>query len=189
MLRTRGKMAAGSDQHGFTVIELIVTVSVLAVLMAVAVPTFVEISRSQRLGSQTTALHQDLTLARVEAVKLQQNVLLDAKGGDWTTGWTVFADTNANASLDGGEPILHVQGGLDEGYQMKAANGSGSSKAAIGFNNRGALVGGGGINVVVCAPGWTSAKDKQFARNLRLLASGRAEVGKGKGAGPGLTCR
>jgi type IV fimbrial biogenesis protein FimT len=176
------------SQAGFTLVELLVTVAVLAVLMAIAVPSFTDYTRSQTLSARAGALHQDLVLARAEAVKLQLNVELDATGGDWTKGWSVYADANSNGKLDGGENILHTQDAFDVGYSMKAADGGGGSKAGIAFNSRGAVVGGGSANFLVCAPGWSKANDNGFAKNLRVLPSGRSEVGKGKGGGPGLTC-
>ena len=176
-------------QAGFTLVELMVTVAVLAVLMAIAVPSFTDYTRSQTLSARASALHQDMTLARAEAVKLQLNVELDAKGGDWTKGWTVYADANANGKQDKGEPSLHDQEAFDSGYVMKGANGSdGSAKGGIAFNRRGAVVGGNGANFLMCAPGWNKSNDQGFARNMRVLPSGRSEVGKGKGGGPGLTC-
>ena len=178
-----------SIQSGFTLVELIITVAVLAVLMAIAAPSFTDYSRSQTLGARASALHQDMTLARAEAVKLQLNVELDATGGDWTKGWTVYADANANGKQDKGEATLHEQEAFDDGYVMKGANGSdGSAKKGIAFNGRGAVVGGNGANFLMCAPGWNKTNDQGFARNMRVLPSGRSEVGKGKGGGPGLTC-
>lgn len=176
-------------QAGFTFVELMVTIAVLAVLMAVAAPSFTDYSRSQTLGARASALHQDMVLARAEAVKLQLNVELDATGGDWTKGWSVYVDANANGKQDKGEESLHEQDAFDAGYVMKGANGSdGSAKGGIGFNGRGAVVGGNGANFLMCAPGWSKSNDQGFARNMHVLPSGRAEVGKGKGGGPGLTC-
>jgi type IV fimbrial biogenesis protein FimT len=175
-------------QAGFTLIELIITMAILAVLMAVAVPSFSDYSRSQTMGARVSALHQDLTLARSEAVKVQQNVLVAAEGDDWTKGWTVFADANANAKRDKDEPILRQQEAID-GFTMAGANGAGASKGTIGFNSRGGLIGGGSANVIVCARGWDASKDESYARNVRVTANGRAETGKGKGGGPGLTCK
>jgi len=169
-------------------VELMVAISILVILAAIAVPSFNDFSRSQTLSSRAGALHQDMVLARAEAVKLQLNVQIDASSGDWTQGWTVYADANANGKLDSGESKLHEVDALDKGFTMKAANGAGGAKEGIGFNPRGAVVGGGSANLIVCAPGWNKANDSKYARNLRVLPSGRSEVAKGKGNGPGLSC-
>lgn len=74
---------------GFTLTELMITVTIAAVLLGIGVP-----SLSSFMGSQaiTTASHDVtamLVLARSEAIKRNANVVATPVSGDWKNGWTV----------------------------------------------------------------------------------------------------
>lgn len=86
MLRTR------SNHSGFTLIELMVTVAVLAVLMTIAAPSFKDILESQRMRAAAFDLMADLTLARNEALKrgaIPTPVTLTPTSANWASGWTM----------------------------------------------------------------------------------------------------
>jgi type IV fimbrial biogenesis protein FimT len=77
-------------QKGFTLIELMVTVVVLAVLMAVGIPSFRSFTATQRVKSVASDLTTALMLARSEAIKRNTNVTIAPVTADtWTSGWTV----------------------------------------------------------------------------------------------------
>ncbi|WP_312960352.1 GspH/FimT family pseudopilin [Stutzerimonas nitrititolerans] len=83
--------------RGFTLIELMVTIAVLAVVIAIAAPSFTSVIQSNR----ATALHHEvlgaIQLARSEAVKRRKDVIVCrtedqedcANGADWSTGWLI----------------------------------------------------------------------------------------------------
>ena len=182
-------MQSAQSSRGFTLIELLTTLAVLALLLALAMPSFDDFRRSQTMASRISALHQDLTFARSEAVKLGGDVYVSAKSNDFAKGWIVYENRNASTTYQAAQDrLLREQDAITQGFTMKAANGAGSAKELFGFDRRGALSEGAGMNLAACAKGWTAAKDKQYARNVRILPSGRAESGKGKGPGAGITC-
>lgn len=74
---------------GFTLIELMVTVAMLAILAALATPSFRQFVEAQRLRDASFGLVSDLTLARSEAIKRGGNVAITPVGGNWTQGWVV----------------------------------------------------------------------------------------------------
>lgn len=78
-----------SGQAGFTLIELMVTVSLLAILASLATPSFRELVAAQRLRTAAFSLLSDLTLARSEAVKRGASVALTPVSDAWTGGWRV----------------------------------------------------------------------------------------------------
>jgi len=183
-----GLVNTRNGARGATFVELIIAVSIIGILVAAAVPTFQDASRSQTVAARIAVLHQDLSFARAEAVKLQENVLLVAPSSDWADGWQVFVDNDGQRDFDPGEPTLRSQGPMPEGYSMDVADGPGDAKTSVGFSSRGAVVDGNSHNVVACAPGWTTTNDKAYARNARIAANGRAESGRGTGAGAGISC-
>jgi len=95
----------GTKQRGLTLIELMVTLAVAIILVAVGMPLFSGVVANNRAVAQTNALVTALNLARSEAVARGTTVSVVATGGDWTQGWTVFADQNANGAMDAGEGL------------------------------------------------------------------------------------
>lgn len=85
---------AAVRSRGFTIIEIMVAVSVSAILVGVAVPSFKEFSARQRLRAASFDLRTDLVLARSEALKRNQNVTIQPRlAAGWQTGWVVLIDS------------------------------------------------------------------------------------------------
>lgn len=83
-----------SAQYGFTLIELMVTITVLAVILMLAVPGFRQLIESQRLRTAAFDMVADLTLARSEALKRGKDVTLKPlTSGTWVDGWQVLVGT------------------------------------------------------------------------------------------------
>lgn len=80
---------------GFTLIESLVTLAVLAVLLALAAPSMQRLAANQRLRSASQDLVTDLTLARSESLKRGQPVRLSPLASGWESGWSVTADAGA----------------------------------------------------------------------------------------------
>lgn len=104
--------------RGVTLIEALITLSILAFVLALAAPAFATMMRDNRLATGANAMLGSLQLARSEAVRRGHYVTTcvstdfitcsgDTNAG-WHDGWLVFADTNNNAGLDEGEEVLRV---------------------------------------------------------------------------------
>jgi type IV fimbrial biogenesis protein FimT len=99
---------------GFTLTELMVTITISAILLAVAVPSFKDMINNNRISAQTNELVSDLTLARSEAVKRGIAVTLcistdraSCTGGtNWGPGRILFVDSNRDGvvSASGSTP-------------------------------------------------------------------------------------
>ncbi|MDH4873340.1 GspH/FimT family pseudopilin [Pseudomonas sp. BN515] len=90
-----------SRQSGFTLVELMVTLAVLAILLGIAIPTFTDVTLGSKLRSQASDLVGGVALARSEAIKRNQAVTLCASAngttcassGGWQQGWIVRSST------------------------------------------------------------------------------------------------
>ncbi len=99
---------------GFTMVELLVTIAIVAVLAAAAVPTFQGYMARTEMNAQISALASSLRLAKSEALKRAMPVTVCPSanpeaaaptcsgGADWSTGWLVFSDRATRNQVDEG---------------------------------------------------------------------------------------
>ena len=80
---------------GFTLIELMVTVAVLAILVAIALPSYQAFVLNSRMTAQANDFLTSLLLTRSEAVKSNAAVTMSARNGNWASGWQI-ADAGGN---------------------------------------------------------------------------------------------
>lgn len=125
--------------RGFTMVELLTTIVVLAVLLAIASPGLATFINSSRLRATHAELVSALTLARSEATKRGSMVVVQAlapvTGTEFSGGWQVFEDVNDNGSLDDGETVVRAYPALTGNQRFGTVGGV--SMAA--FNPRGFL--------------------------------------------------
>ncbi len=76
-------------QRGFTLIELIIVLAIVAILVVIGVPSMNEMIVNQKVRGTANDLLMDLSYARSEAIKRNANVELVRAGADWTGGWSV----------------------------------------------------------------------------------------------------
>lgn len=81
--------------HGFTLVELMITVSIAGILTAMAVPSFSDAIRNYRLTTAINDIFTSLNMARSEAIKRGVQVTLARSGATsliWTGGWQIYVD-------------------------------------------------------------------------------------------------
>jgi len=136
---------------GFTLIELIITMVIAAIVVTIGVPSFRNIILNNTRVAQVNELVGALNLARSEAAKsgLRATICRSADGatcatdtsGVWGSGWIVYVDRNQDGALSSGEAIK-VQGAIPESFTLQTsvlltqsvtylANGTLSSPASI----------------------------------------------------------
>ena len=146
------QVRARTDAWGFTLVEMLTTVAVLAVMLAVAAPGLASFISSNRLGAAQSELASALALARSEATKRGLPVGVAATtpttGAEFTGGWRVFVDSNNNGAYDAAEPSLRDYPGLGSAVKIGAVGGV----TSIVFNSRGFLASGVSVQFNVCGP-------------------------------------
>lgn len=85
------KMKLVKTSSGFSLLELLMVVTVVAVLAAVAVPSFRGIINNQRIKNASFELFASLLLTRSEAIKRNDDVTIAAVSGGWQEGWQITA--------------------------------------------------------------------------------------------------
>lgn len=84
-----------SPISGFTLIELMVTVSIISIVALIAVPAFNNLIQDQRAAAQANSLLSAVSLARTEAVRLNAPVQVSQLGGG-IQGWCVHTTDACN---------------------------------------------------------------------------------------------
>ena len=103
---------------GFTLLELLIVVGLVAILMAFGIPSIEAYIKNDRLTSQINTLVSHLAYARSEALVRRQQVILCASSnstsciGGWEDGWILFVDADNSSGFTDGEPILRVKQAL-----------------------------------------------------------------------------
>ena len=177
-----------SRNSGFTLIELMLTIAVAAVIAAVAIPNMRDFIRNNRLAAGSNDLLRSLQMARSEAIKRQQVIAVCASSAPdledpscsdgKLTGWFVFVDANNNWQRDTGEEVLD-RASVDEGVSVSNDATGKVSFAPTGFAN--STPGQAQVRrVVLCdIRGNQSIGDNSVARTLIIApTTGRARVSK-----------
>lgn len=170
-------------QCGATLLELIVALAVAAILVTIAVPGFSGLFHATRLTSATNALVASLHVARSEAIKRSQRVVVCpsaagdtcAGNGGWHQGWMVFHDANNNAQRDAGESVVLAHPSLPAGMRVTS---KGSTASYISYTPAGDTQQIGGAfqagTLTLCH---TSASSNS-AREIVIYRTGRPRTAK-----------
>lgn len=129
-----------------TLLELLTVIAVIAILMAIAVPSFVSLTQTNRVAGEVNALAGDLQFARAEAIKEGLPVSLcvaNAAGtscsnvNTWQNGWIVFSDPNGNKVVDAGDLVLRKQIPWKSADTFTASDSTAASIGAITYGRDG----------------------------------------------------
>ena len=152
---------AGTENRGFTLVELMVTLAVLAILLTLAVPSFNQATLGSKLNSMSNSFVASAQLARSEAIKRNAQVTMCASsngtscGGNWQDGWVVLA---------GGAPI-HSQGPLANNFELSG------NVTSIAFQPS-------GMNATCTALVLKNTEYTSQQRYVTITATGRPRVDK-----------
>ncbi|WP_456445314.1 GspH/FimT family pseudopilin [Thiolapillus sp.] len=160
-------------EQGFTLLEVLIAVAVLAVLAALAAPNFRTMMDRNAVTTQANELMSNILLARSEAVKRDQRVVIRRAGG-WKDRVVVFADANNNdtyqPATDGPLIVDHRSPG-----NTVTITGNGATATFIRYNSRGRAVTAGGNNFTPGSDYFTLSKNGQ-TRYISFSPTGRPRV-------------
>lgn len=166
--------------RGFTLVEMMVTLTLLGILMMAGVPSFQAFKRSSELSASTNSFVALLGAARGEALKRGLNaVVVPSDGSNWASGWTAFIDKSipVNNSYDAATDELIARSGepLSTGLSMTKTHASGFFK----FNGAGYTITGGGLGgttIEIARNDVSGSELLTYTRRIKVSATGRVRV-------------
>jgi type IV fimbrial biogenesis protein FimT len=161
-------------RSGFTFLELLITMTIVSILLAIGVPSFQYVTSANRASGEINGLLGDLQFARGEAIKEGQTVTVCAStdgascsvSTSWNTGWIVFSDAKPLGTIEGTDVILKVQRAFS-GTDTLTAN---HTISAVTFSREGFTFGLG--NSAVTFTLHTAPLNAQYTRCLSMTIIG-----------------
>lgn len=173
-------------QHarGFSLIELLTAVTILAILLSLGLPSFLDSMRSNRVATGANDVMVAIMLARSEALKNNRNATVCATdnpavavptcGTNWNAGWFVWVDRDRNGSVTDAGEVVRAQVGNPN---ISILGGAPAAVATFSFDARGRRTApaAAGDSRLDLQPD-TCPTGKRFVRYLYVSPSGRPRI-------------
>jgi type IV fimbrial biogenesis protein FimT len=171
-------------KKGFTLVELLITIALMAVISALAVPSFQMLLLKNRISFENERIFETLYYIRTEAIKRNNQVSWcpSSDGLDcdpelsWMDGWIIFSDQAKRGELDHeSDKVLRVGVGLPAGYLLYSTK----HQKWFGYRPNGTSVGSSGsgnTSFIVCTP-----EEGVDGKRVIVSITGRPRVAMGIG--------
>lgn len=173
--------------HGFTLVELMLTITILAIVAMVAIPSFERMILENRIASQTNELSSLIGFARSEAVKRTGGFVTlcpstdnasCASSNSWENGWIVMRDSDGDRNLDtaDGDAVLRVVPRLAGGNSLRLLGFGGNQFIQFSANGQPAPAGSLGATdgtLVIC-----DRRGASSARGVVIMVSGQTRLAR-----------
>ena len=162
-------------QRGLSLIELIVTMAIAAIVLGVGVPTFGNVVADNSMASNANRFVASINLARSAAIRYQRPATICASssynattptcssGTDWSDGWIVYVDKDRDGAVDADE-VQSVFEPMDDDVTFSSGAVNGFTYDARGFVDN-------GDNLTLC-----DNRTGEMGRQVRVNAAGRVSV-------------
>lgn len=183
--RRRTDQPGCSLQRGLTLIELMFTIAVIAVLCAVSAPSLGNIAASSRARSGNNTLITSLNLARNTSIAHQHEIVLCPSSAGtaceettwWQHGWIAFADLDRDGQRSANEPIL-----TRAGTQPGIAIATGSAREHVTYRPNGSAS-GTNLTFTFC-----DRRGPKYASTIVVSNPGRPRTGQATPAQAAAAC-
>ena len=184
--------STAKKKRGFTIVELMIVIALLAVMVSVGVPAFLNFTQTNTVAATANRFMSSLALAKSEAIKRNTNITVCrfvqtgattftcTNDGLWEQGWGVWVDQNTNGVIDNTEWIKR-EAGLPVGYTLRSS--TNNFVSSVTFNSGGDASGDFGSNADILRLCEASG-DLNRSRGIRIDGTGRATVINGTAACP-----
>ena len=178
-------------ENGFTLVELMATLAIGALLMTVAAPGFKAMFSNNRITQQVNEFVFAINYGRSEAAKLNQRVVLcrstnptvpvpscDTGAGNannWGNGWILFADVNTNSTFEAGDILLRAGAASNSSVQIRTNN---AANRNLQINSNGSTNEGGNIAIIAVCDDRDGDNDfdEQFGKQVQVQPSGHVQM-------------
>jgi type IV fimbrial biogenesis protein FimT len=170
-----------TPQIGFTLLEVLMTIAIAAIVAMIGIPSFQYVTNANRISGEVNGLLGDLQFARAEAIKEGQNVTVcistlgttcdGGNTGTWQNGWIVYSNPLPGTTNPVNTSILRIQSTFTSTDTFVAA----PLTSAITFNREGYATGiaGTGTLIELHATGTTA-----WTRCLSITMNGMTQTEK-----------
>lgn len=175
-------MTLHARQAGFTLVELVTVMTIAVVVLVATLPAFRDVLNNNRITTQVNRLISDVQLARSEAMRRGERVVLCRSGnptagaprcggtsGQWTEGWLVFVDVDKNGTFNDGDSLVRVTSKIKGGIAVLA---NAYAATAIQFNaDASTNHDGNTVRIALC-----DERGSEFGKQIDIPPVGRPRV-------------
>lgn len=191
VIKNRPLIRIAPRQSGVTLIELLITLVVVAIILGIGAPNLRSFIQNSRITAQSNEMLAQLATARSEAIKRNAPVVVCPSsaptastpsctaGGVWETGWLIFEDAIDPATKKGnntfataeGDILLKIHERLDGSNTMRASGAELANNLTFGPS---------GVTTMAAADflKLCDARGATFARAIMVDATGRARIAR-----------
>lgn len=168
--------------NGFSMVELMVVIAIVAVLLTIGLPGFQDTLQRNRVATMTNEVIGALSLARSEAIRTTRGGGMCASsdgatcGGTWDQGWVVWANQGeVNTTLDAGDLLIRRVDPHPNMTISVSATAGGAAASRVAFDARGRVTTPSSITLSPAS----CPRGRALVRTMRINASGQVTTAPG----------